>query len=136
MEPDSGSLSIIRLKRFATAGALALALFTVACGTQSSALYRWGDYEDVLYDLYIRPGKSDPTAQISHLSEDITRTQAGGQRVPPGVHAHLGYLYYSQGQLDAAYEQFTTEKALFPESGHFVDGILARMTKQQQDKQK
>lgn len=124
------------LKRFARAGALALSVLTSACSTQSSSLYRWGDYEDVLYDLYIRPGKADPTAQISRLTEDVTRTQAAGQRVPPGVHAHLGYLYYSQGQLDAAYEQFVTEKALFPESGHFVDVILARMTKQQQEKEK
>jgi hypothetical protein len=135
LEPDAGTLSVIRLKRFATAGALALAILTSACGTQSSALYRWGDYEGVLYDLYIRPGKADPMAQISRLTEDVTRTQAAGQRVPPGVHAHLGYLHYSQGQLDAAYEQFATEKALFPESGHFVDGILVRMTKQQQRKQ-
>ena len=43
--------------------------------------------------------------------------------------------YYSQGQLDAAYEQFATEKVLFPESGRFVDGILARMTNQQKRKQ-
>jgi len=129
-------LKLHPLKRFARAGALAVALFTSACSAQSSSLYRWGDYEDVLYDLYIRPGKADPTAQLSRLTEDVTRTQAAGQRVPPGVHAHLGYLYYSQGQLDAAYEQFATEKALFPESAHFVDGILARMTKQKQDKKK
>jgi len=134
LEPDSGSLSFIRLKPFATVGALALALLTAACGAQSSALYRWGDYENVLYDAYVRPGKADPTAQLSRLTEDVTRTQAAGQRVPPGVHAHLGYLYYGQGQLDAAYEQFATEKALFPESGHFVDGILARMTKQKQER--
>jgi hypothetical protein len=127
-------LKLHPLKRFARASVLALALFTSACSTQSSSLYRWGDYEGVLYDLYIRPGKADPTAQLSRLTEDVTRTQAAGQRVPPGVHAHLGFLYYSQGQLDAAYEQFATEKALFPESGHFVDGILARMTKQQQEK--
>ena len=112
------------------AGALALALLAGGCA-QSSALYRWGDYEGVLYDIYLRPGKADPTAQIARLTQDITRTQAAGQRVPPGVHAHLGYLYYSQGQLDAAYEQFVTEKSLFPESTHFVDGILGRMTKKQ-----
>jgi hypothetical protein len=132
LEPDAGSLSVSRLKLFVRAGAVALALLTSACGAQSSALYRWGDYEGVLYDMYVQPGKADPTAQISRLTEDVTRTQAAGQRVPPGVHAHLGYLYYGQGQLDAAYEQFATEKALFPESGHFVDGILARMKKQQQ----
>ena len=107
---------------------VALAMLAAGC-TQSSALYRWGDYESLLYDMYIRPGTADPTTQIARLTEDITRTQAQGQRVPPGVHAHLGYLYYTQGQLDAAYEQFVTEKSLFPEATHFVDVILARMKK-------
>jgi len=118
------------LRPVATLSAVALALIMSGCSGQSSALYRWGDYESVLYDMYIRPGKADPTTQIARLTEDITRTQGAGQRVPPGVHAHLGYLYYGQGQLDAAYEEFTTEKSLFPESAHFVDGILARMKKQ------
>jgi len=108
---------------------VALAALVAGC-TQSAASYRWGDYESLLYDMYIKPGKADATTQIARLTEDITRTQAAGQRVPPGVHAHLGYLYYGQGQLDAAYEQFVTEKSLFPESTHFVDVILARMKKQ------
>jgi hypothetical protein len=128
LEPDADSLSA-RLRSIAAhAGALALAFVVGGCA-QSSALYRWGDYESVLYDMYLRPGKADPITQIARLTEDITRTQAAGQRVPPGVHAHLGYLYYSQGQLDAAYEQFVTEKSLFPESTRFIDGILGRMKK-------
>jgi len=101
----------------------------VAGCAESAPRYRWGDYESVLYDMYIRPGKADPATQIARLTEDITRTQAEGQIVPPGVHAHLGYLYYGQGQLDAAYEQFVAEKTLFPESTHFIDGVLARMKK-------
>jgi hypothetical protein len=108
--------------------AVALAMLAAGCA-QSSALYRWGDYESLLYDMYIQPGKADVPTQIARLTEDITRTQAQGQRVPPGVHAHLGYLYSTQGQLDAAYEQFVTEKSLFPEATHFVDVILGRMKK-------
>jgi len=107
----------------------ALAVLTSACAQQTS-LYRWGEYESVVYDMYMRPGKADPTTQIATLNEDIERTNAEGRHVPPGVHAHLGYLYYGQGQLDAAYAQFTLEKTLFPESTAFIDGILARMKKQ------
>lgn len=77
--------------------------------------------------MYVRPGKADPTTQIARLEADVERTEAGGRRVPPGVHAHLGYLYYGQGQIDAAYAEFVTEKTLFPESSVFIDGILARM---------
>jgi hypothetical protein len=109
--------------------ATALAVLSSACA-QPTTLYRWGEYESLVYDTYMRPGKADPTTQIAKLNEDIERTKAEGQHVPPGVHAHLGYLYYGQGQLDAAYEQFTIEKTLFPESTVFIDGVLARMKKQ------
>jgi len=107
----------------------ALAVLLSACA-QPSTLYRWGEYESLVYDMYVRPGKADPTTQIAKLSGDIERTNAEGQHVPPGVHAHLGYLYYGQGQLDAAYEQFTIEKTLFPESAVFIDGVLTRMKTQ------
>ena len=109
--------------------AIALAALTAACA-QPTSLYRGGEYESLVYDMDMRPGKADPTTQIAKLNEEIERTNAEGQHVPPGVHAHLGYLYYGQGQLDAAYEQFAIEKRLFPESATFVDGVLTRMKKQ------
>jgi hypothetical protein len=127
VEPDQGALTIVR--RFALLAASVLAALSSACA-QPTSLYRWGEYESLVYDMYMRPGKADPTTQIAKLSEDIERTNAEGQHVPPGVHAHLGYLYYGQGQRDAAYEQFTIEKTLFPESTVFIDGVLARMKKQ------
>lgn len=109
----------------------AAAVAIVLCGcTQTSTIYRWGSYEQVLYDMYMRPGKTDTDTQIVKLNEDIERTNAEGKRVPPGVHAHLGFLYYQQGLVEAAYEEFTTEKFLFPESTVFVDGVLERMRRQ------
>ena len=127
MEPDQGALTIVH--RFALLAASALAVLSSACA-QPTSLYRWGEYESLVYDMYMRPGNADPTTQIAKLTADIERTDAEGQHVPPGVHAHLGYLYYGQGQVDAAYEQFTIEKTLFPESAVFIDGVLARMKKQ------
>jgi len=114
--------------RIALIAATLFAVLSSAC-TQTTLLYRWGEYESLVYDMYIRPGKADPTTQIAKLNEDVERTKAEGAEVPPGVHAHLGYLYYGQGQLDAAYEQFTIEKTLFPESAAFIDGVLTRMKK-------
>jgi hypothetical protein len=119
------------MRRLALPAALLLALFASACSGSSRSLYRWGEYEQLVYDMYVRPGKADPTTQIAELTADVERTRASGQHVPPGVHAHLGFLYYGQGQLDAAAAEFTTEKTLFPESAVFVDGILTRMRRQQ-----
>jgi hypothetical protein len=101
-----------------------------AC-TQQKTLYDWGSYEQLVYDMYANPGKADPGTQIAKLTEDIERINAEGHHVAPGVHAHLGYLYYTQGQVALAKEEFSLEKQLFPESAVFIDGMLARMDKQE-----
>jgi len=113
-------------RRVAFVALVALSL-SAGCTPKRELVYRWGIYEDLVYDMYATPGGGDPGTQLAALSEDVARTHQEGKRVPPGIHAHLGYLYFSQGQLDAAHEQFTIEKELFPESAVFVDGILERM---------
>ena len=102
------------------------AFISSGCST-APALYRWGEYEPLLFQMYNSPGDLDPVSQAARLSEDIERTIAEGQRVPPGVHAHLGYLYYTQGSIAAAEEHFLKEKELFPESKVFIDGLLKRL---------
>ncbi len=116
--------------RLAALSAAALLLASGAGCAKPTSIYRWGVYENLIYNMYANPGEADPSTQIAQLTADIARTHAAGQRVPPGVHAHLGFLYYTQGQVDLAYQEFSTEKELFPESTTFVDGLLARMQAQ------
>ncbi len=97
------------------------------CATQKPLIYRWGVYEQLIYEMYVSPGKAEPSTQVVKLSEDVERTLAEGKRVPPGVHAHLGYMYYIQGNKSAAINEFATEQALFPESAVFIEGILKRL---------
>lgn len=113
--------------RFTTLVMLVNLLLISGCATQKPPLYRWGEYEQLVYDMYAHPGKVEAGTQVAKLSEDIGRTQAEGKRVPPGVHAHLGYMHYLQGNQGAAMSAFATEKALFPESAVFVDAILKRL---------
>ena len=115
-------------QRTILAAATIAAVLSSSCA-QKPPIYRWGDYEDLVYEMYAKPGKADPGTQVAKLSEDVARTEAEGKRVPPGVHAHLGYMYYLQGSRDAAYQEFVTERELFPESATFVDGILRRLRK-------
>ncbi|MDF1552646.1 MAG: DUF4810 domain-containing protein [Deferrisomatales bacterium] len=104
-----------------------VAVLACGCATEKPTLYRWGEYEQLIYEMYARPGAADPGTQMAKLSADVERTLAEGQRVPPGVHAHLGYLYYLQGNRGAALHEFSTERAVFPESAVLVDGILRRL---------
>jgi hypothetical protein len=115
--------------RWGRAAVVALAIAAAGCA-QNQLLYRWGSYESGLYDMYLRPGKGDPGTQIAKLTEDIERARAENKNVPPGVHAHLGYLHYTQGQVERARDEFLIERQLFPESAVFIDGVIARMDKQ------
>ena len=96
-----------------------------ACSTQQP-IYHWGHYEPLIYDMYHKPGKADPTTQILKLTEDIQWAKSRGKKVPPGVHAHLGMMYAAEGNYDLAQAAFLEEKTLFPESAVLIDGMMAR----------
>lgn len=90
-------------------------------------LYRWGDYETLIYQMYEQPGAAEPGLQVQKLSADIERTIATGKRVPPGVHAHLGYMQYLQGNTNQALQEFVTERELYPESARFMNTFIDRI---------
>jgi hypothetical protein len=107
------------------------ALFLGGCVTPEPPLYRWGNYEQVIYRGYKNPGSSDPVTDAELLAEDMARTEAEGKQVPPGVRIHLGYLYFEQGRTDEARALFELEKQIFPESTVFVDRLLERTGERQ-----
>ncbi|MBI5506807.1 MAG: DUF4810 domain-containing protein [Deltaproteobacteria bacterium] len=84
-------------------------------------------YEDSLYQLGVR-GTGDPATQVVRLAADVTRTDAEHQRVPPGVHAHLGWLLYSIGRVDEARAHLDAERALYPESAKMIDTMLEKIS--------
>lgn len=110
------------------------ALFLLSACQSTSNLYYWGDYEQLLYDMYNRPGKAPPELQIDKLSTDIERAQNSGKKIAPGIHAHLGLMYASVGNMAAAEAAFINEKTLYPESAVLLDGMLQRAYEANQKK--
>ena len=110
---------------------LATVLVLGGCATQPepNTLYAWGSYEKLIYASYAAPGTIPPEQQVEKLEQDYQQARAAGTRLPPGWHAHLGYLYYELGKGDQAQQEFRTEKAEFPESAVFVDRLLVNLTK-------
>jgi len=104
----------------------AVALLT---GCTSPTIYSWGHYEDLLYVMYAAPGKAPPELQIERMEEDYQKARSLNKPVPPGFHAHLGYLYYQIGKADQARQEFATEKAQFPESTVFMDRLLDNLAR-------
>ena len=113
------------MKRFYWLGALG-ALLT---GCTTPTLYTWGHYEELIYASYAAPGKVSPEMQVEKLEQDYQQARAANKRMPPGYHAHLGYLYFQLGKADEARREFETEKADFPESAVFMNRLLANLDK-------
>ena len=100
--------------------------FLAGCATNQSNLYYWGEYETLIHDMYLKPGTADPTAQVQKLTTDIQRAEARGKAVPPGVYAHLGFMYALLGNMALSKDAFTEEKNRFPEAAIFINGMMKR----------
>jgi hypothetical protein len=107
---------------------------TAALGCQSGWRYDWGSYQRSVWLMYAAPSDNaaDVGKQIDSLEAEIRKTEAKARaneasRVPPGKYAHLGYLYAMQGDQVNCRRCLDSEKRLYPESAHFIDGLMARM---------
>jgi hypothetical protein len=105
---------------------IAALLLATGCASQPP-LYSWGSYEELIYSSYAQPGAVDLASQVAVLEKEFQQAQAQQQRMPPGWHAHLASLYYQLGQIQQARQALLREKAQFPESGPFVDRMLASL---------
>ncbi len=119
---DPGGAAV---RAFAIAGVLAAA----GCASAPKTTYQWGSYQDSLYRMYVETEDFEPAAEAHRLGIEIEQARAMQRRVPPGVHAHLGYLCAAAGDPAGAATHFAAEKAAFPESAKFVDGMMERMSK-------
>lgn len=106
---------------------IGVSLFALCACESPKTLYRWGLYEESVYKMLDNPDGTNVPAEIQGLSAEIERDLAEGRRAAPGVHAHLGYLYFLTGNPDSAKLEFEAEKAAYPESTVFIDGVLRRM---------
>jgi hypothetical protein len=112
-----------------TTGALLGAVLLCGCVSRPTTLYSWGSYEEGIYASYAARNDFPVEKQISQLEADYQRARADNKPVPPGWHAHLGYLYYQAGKPDQARQEFLSEKSAYPESAVFMDRLLVNLSK-------
>jgi len=106
---------------------LAIGVLLAGCGTPN--IYYWGRYEGLIYGQYAHPDKASPELQSRLMEEDMHKAISANKPLPPGFHAHLGYLYYQMGKADRAVAEFQVEKTQFPESTVFMDRMISNLTK-------
>lgn len=107
-----------------TVRGLLVFVFCITAPGCTRTLYYWGRYERSLLLMYRDTEDFNLTKEIELLKKDIDRAERKKYRVPPGVHAHLGYLYYLAGEDVAAKTHFELEKELFPESATLMNRLL------------
>lgn len=111
------------LHRPKSAWSVVLAMCLTACATPPKPLYQWGGYQNAVY-AHLKGDDSDASAQIAKLEEQVQKTEAAGQAVPPGLHGHLALLYSRSGDEASARRHLESERTLFPESTAYVDFLL------------
>lgn len=103
--------------------AISLLFVLSACKTTPEPLYYHGEYNKAVY-TYFKGDTTTPQEQIASLEKIIQDAAAKGKKVAPGVHAHLGLLYFDSGNAIEGQQHFEQEKMLFPESAQYLDFLL------------
>lgn len=94
-----------------------------ACKT-TETIYYHGEYNKLVYS-YLKADDLAPQDQIAALQKIIQNAEMKGKPVAPGIHAHLGLLYFDIGNVTQGEQYFETEKLLFPESAKYLDFLLS-----------
>lgn len=110
---------------------LALLASAWLAGCESTPdLYAWGSYQQSVQRVAGPADAFDLQAEIARLTADMKQIADQQQRLPPGFALHLAYLHLLQGDRSRASALMSLEKAAFPESTHFIDGVMTRALNQ------
>lgn len=107
----------------------AAALLLSGCADDSPRqLYYWdGAYTSSVYEYLTEEG--DAGAQIAALEQSLQKAYQRAAKVPPGLHAHLGLLYLSQGNGAKFKAYIEKEAELYPESRDYAMFLLNQNSK-------
>lgn len=100
----------------------AIAMSLTACASPSR--FEWGNYENSLYAYSKTPEARE--AYRKSLADAIERGESS-DRLAPGLHAELGYLFLEDNNNADAVASFQKEMAAFPESREFLQALVARL---------
>ena len=105
------------------------------CSNQPKQLYNYENYSDTYYHYKKDAGERSALEYKQNLEKTIENADnSTSKRVAPGLYADLGYTYLKSGNNQKAIEYFTKEKAIYPESAHFMDRMIQKIQTAEGDK--
>lgn len=110
--------------RFATLLVTA-SLLLGGCATVTEAGYYWGNYSKTLYKYTKAPSEQTLAEHSVELERIIEESKKRNLRVPPGIHAELGYIKARAGENVVAKAHYESEMQQYPESRLFLERLTA-----------
>jgi hypothetical protein len=101
--------------------ALLSAVALAGCAS-SHGLYKWGGYDELLYQSYKEPGRAGRFQ--GGLEAHIAALERAHATVAPGLYAELGTLYMQNGDGAKAVQYYTKERDAWPESRTLMDSLI------------
>ncbi len=108
------------------AALLAAVALLVGCVSQSKPMYDWSAYQQQVY-RNLKGDEAGIEDQRLKLEAAATEAQGKSLALPPGYRAHLGLLYLKLGRTPEARAALEAEKAMFPESTHYMNFLLGNL---------
>jgi len=103
--------------------AMFIIITILASGCTSSTNYKWGNYEQNIFDYYHEPSKRDEVIS-SHLAMVNGEST---QKLAPGMYAEAGTFYLERGDRQNAIFFYMKEKEAWPESAQLMDALVANL---------
>jgi len=91
-------------------------------GCAPKTMYRWGGYDQALYDHYKNPQQRDEF--VAKLGGVISEAEKTGGVVPPGCYAEYGWALYEEGRTAEAIVYYEKESKLWPESRPLMEKLI------------
>lgn len=107
-------------------GIVLVATLFAGCAPQKASMYYFGKTDTTLYATKKEPTEENFLKLQQSLEDVISQSQERGLKVPPGIHAHLGYLYLLEKMTEQATASFNEEKRLYPEATVFMERMIEK----------
>lgn len=115
----------MRTTRLAVLASLLAVMLLAGCA--APGLYQWGNYDQLLYQSYKNP--ETVVAFRKSLEVQVAQLEATKQKVPPGVYAEIGTLYFQSGDKVSAVTYYRKERDAWPESKGLMDALISNADK-------
>ena len=110
--------------RLALTALLGAAILTLS-GCAAKPLYKWGQYDELLYRSY-KDAAQVETLRI-RLEAHLGALQKARATVPPGLYADLGTLYLQKGDAATARDYYVKERDAWPESRVLMESMIGNL---------